>query len=321
MAFKVYPNQVNAPMRVPREMKSGFIPFSELRSSATNGKMFIRVVKLGGGCQPPGGKVPKFLLRARTTTGAAPDEKGKLIPEVPTTASIVNRAALGSPPIARASYGVLPRDTYLITVEMIGSEVSDWAIKIGNEDLEDRRFVWVVADSEDQTMQAWINVGHRLEIRASAEENSTGFGSEDIQITNLGTGDLKLADPPTASGLPGDRFKLGPIPDPIAPNSCAKLKITYEGRASDPEEQGTLRFDSNDSRADGSPEHNAEVALTGKTSVIPPDDGGGGEPFPEPQPCLVADCGCPALQGPLDDAGRCRNLSCRHPASRHKQLF
>jgi hypothetical protein len=311
MAFRVFPDQINAPMRLAAGAMSGFIAFKEMRSSATGGSMFLRLVKLGPGCQPPGGNVPKILLRAQSTSGAPPDERGKLVPEDPITAPIVNRAGLGVPPVARASFKVLPLDIYLVTVQLIGSEVSDWGIKIGNEDPVEGRFTWVVADSEEQTERPWVNLRHNLEFSVSVAPDSTASTTKTVQITNLGTGVLKLVDPPAASGLPGERFKLGPIPDPIAPNDCGQLAITFEGRASSPTGTGKLRLDSNDPRADGSPEHNAEIALTGETSVMQPipDE----PPPPEPRPCTM--CDCPDLEGPLVN-NKCRR--CHHPELRHR---
>jgi hypothetical protein len=310
MSFRVFPDQLNAPMWLRGGTTSGFVAFDEMRSSLDGGSMFLRLVKLSGACRPPGGPAPKILLRARTTTGAPPDENGKLIPQRPTTTPIVNRKGLGVAPVARASYEVRPMDVYLIQVDLIGSEVSDWGIKIANEDSVERGFTWVVADSAEQTEQSWINVGDSLAIKVDVAPGGRASGQESIQIANLGTGDLTLAaQPASASG----RFTLGPLPSPIRPNSCGTLQITFEGIAANPDAAESLVLASNDPRADGSAEHNAEIALSGASRVLVPVEPQ--EPV-ERFPCKVRGCTCDDLLDPVQ--GICQRGGCHHAIGQHK---
>ena len=252
MAFAVYPTPQTAPLNVAAGGTSALTAIGELVGVdpvTTLNTMFIRVVKLGTACSASGPPHPTIRLKANTGDAVS-------IPTFPTTASIFNQPGGTGTEVANATLQVEAGDVYYVRV-FIFQAGSSWQIQIVNDDgASSHGFSWVVADSDAATRQPWIDFPTAL-----SYDVLTGQAVPlSLQVANLGTGPLTIADAPGFS--PGPGFSLTTVPPAIDPNACANLQITFTGPAASGMSNAVYTANSNDTMAQLAAGHNRRVNLT-----------------------------------------------------------
>jgi N-acetylneuraminic acid mutarotase len=129
------------------------------------------------------------------------------------------------------------------------------------EDDEPRRLVWVVADSERESRQPWIQVtsrfGNPAEIKFDTFVGQMGATALPLQITNFGTGPLTVVGVTPALPAP---FTVLDLPVTIGPNARALVRFMFDAPSSpgenapavfrlvtaDPPDQGPFALGHND---------------------------------------------------------------------------
>ena len=259
--------------------------------------MFLRFVKLAAGCSPPGGLDP--TLRLQADSGPPVDLR-----KTPETVSIRGESDPSSAPVATATYLVESRDVYLVRV-VLHHEGSRWQLQIANNDGSEREFTWVVADTDQDARQPWLNLPQSLEFQAAPGQTV----NRTIEVANRGTGPLTLSQ----GGLrPGSAFQLIDVPRDIPPNACGSLVIQFTAPATVGTTEELYRAASNDPRATESSGHNDRIALRAVTSQ--PQGGSGREEdgFGECRRCT-----CPQFVSSTAGS-RCERPSCGHDITVHR---
>jgi hypothetical protein len=252
MTFDVYPALPDiGPIVVPAGGSSAQIPIKELVDVAS-GFMFIRVLK----------------LRVDDTAVVSPDPTIRLMADsgdpvdIPanTVGAIFNRPGGSGTEVADVRLLNTEGDVYGVRVKILHPG-SSWRIQIVNRDPTSAHgFVWVVADSDAEAHQPWIDIAATLNFGAEPGQVVTKV----LRIDNRGTAPLEIRDP-DGDDL-GAGFVLEAVrPNPIHPNSTADAQITFTG----PDIPGTsaTRYTvvSNDATARANTGHNQRVTLTATT--------------------------------------------------------
>jgi hypothetical protein len=256
MAFAVYPTPQTAPLNVAAGGTSSLLGINELVGPVTGQNvMFIRVVKLGTGCAASGPPHPTIRLKANTGDAVA-------VPAFPITAAIFNQPGGTGTEVGDATLEVEANDIYRIRV-FIFQTGSSWQIQIVNNDgASAHGFTWVVADSDADSKQPWIDMPTSL-----AFDVLTGQAVPlSLQVANRGTGPLTISDSPGSSLGPG--FTLTTVPAAINPNACANLQVTFTGPVSPGASSATYTAASNDTTAQLAAGHNRRVALSAATRKL-----------------------------------------------------
>jgi hypothetical protein len=288
MTFHVLPDQQATPLTVDKFQRSAPMTFSETVSATPPSTMTLRILRV----DDPNASAsdvpdPELVLSA----GGAP----AVIPVGPASVSIADH---NDTIVGTASYVTEPVDVFRIGVT-VRHPGSTWTLQIQNPEDRRRLFTAVVADSDDDAQQPWIDA--TPELKFEAEKGSTAQLSNNVLVTNAGTGTLSVV--PT--GLT-DPFLALP-PNEIGPNGRGVVTIQYDPQKSGPRQQ-TLTLVSNDTTASTTVGHNSVVAVSYQD--FPP---------PEPahsRPCLHDD-GCLQYRGP----GNCRNVGCGHPDALHDDVI
>jgi hypothetical protein len=301
----VFPDASNGPLNLGPGQASGPLSFPETAGGGPPPAVFLRVVMLGAGCEPPGLPRPRFTLQAGTGTPVElPDpEFGRVF--------VRDDPGAASAPVARAKLFIEGENVYAIQI-LIDRAGSAWKLRMTNTHDTERRFTWVVADNEPESKQPWLNLPQTLSFNAKA--GATARNS--VDVPNLGTGNLTIS----LGGLAaGSRFRLDQLPEDVAPNDCGKLIVSFDapGAAGTTEEEYTAV--SNDKQATESAHHNNRIRLTAKTTT--PDTGGGNGPGngpPEGGRCRK--CPCPRFFGTSSHpvlGRKCQTFNCGHDIAEH----
>jgi hypothetical protein len=290
VTFLVLPQPPNAPLQVAALQRGPMMTFAET-ASGTPASMTLRILRLGlHDGSPTAGPDPLFWLSA-----GGPAEPVTLSPG---KAFILNQ---NDAVVATAAYSAETFDVYRIdiTVQHPGSS---WSLQIQNSESQSRSFTVVVADTDADARQPWINAAPALRLTGTPGTGQLITGT--VNVVNYGTGPLTIQ--PT--GL-SDPFAVIP-PEDIAPNGLDHLTIQYDPHKNGATQQ-TLTIASNDQRAGAQAAHNQVVAVSYQTNTPPPP------PPPLLRPCTHHD-GCGNYEKPPFGNGPCKTQGCGHPESDHE---
>jgi streptogramin lyase len=252
MAFRVFPAGA-APLKVPAGSQSNPQGFQELAGIVDGDlTMFLRLVKLGGGCAPPGGPDPAIRLSA----GGGPAVQVAMFPDA---ASVHDGQGNF---VADALCEPRGDGVYRVRV-FIARPGSAWQLQLGNQDAQARGFTWVVADNDQETRQPWIDLPPMVSFEAVIGQQVTSS----VRVANLGTGPLTISDPKDFE--PGPGFKLTTVPGPIKANDCGELQVSFTLVDPGAPLSAVYTATSDDTTAQQTPGHNRRVTLTA-TRRLPP---------------------------------------------------
>ena len=269
MAFHVYPDDAANPQNNPLCLmlnETGVIAFSEPAGLNNNDNMFIHIAMSDPTVPITAGAAPTLSLRAGTgdpvqiNVGAADaliyNTPGENPLDLVAGANIVDNGA--------------PNDVFLIDVTVF-SVGSPWEVHILNNDSNPRDFVCVVADSESETEQPWLNVADGLDYDTLGQ-HLTGQDPVDliVEVANKGTGSLTV-DAGDIGVIGALDFEVLSVPGPLNPNSIGNLTIRFNSPATPG--QSTVDYDitSNDTTAkSGIPgiSHNRRVSISATTGQL-----------------------------------------------------
>jgi hypothetical protein len=120
--------------------------------------------------------------------------------------------------------GTLVRTIYQVNMLLFGTEESNWHLRITNTDASPQQFTWVVADSEAEAEQPWLNVTTpTLSFHAQRGQPFTP-ASQALEVTNLGTGMMTVAGLEDGSTI-APHFRLGLLPRPIPPGRITEIPV------------------------------------------------------------------------------------------------
>ena len=253
MAFDVYPASLISPLTVAAGGTSAAVPFTERADPVTTPNMVIRLVMIGDGLAPPGGPDPAVLLTAGTGAEVTlpADSVFYTIYNTPGTSSQVADARLV--PEARNVYKL---EVYLYATG------SAWQLKIRNNAAVARDFIWVVASTDGEARQPWMHVTPAA-VTLTALTNQTL--TQALQITNKGTGNLTVTNPP-ASPV-GGGFSTTTVPAAIEPNATATMGLSFLSAAPGAS-AGVVLDVTGDTTAQVGGGHNRRVTLNATTGKI-----------------------------------------------------
>jgi hypothetical protein len=259
MAFDVFPNQPpGTPLRLRHDEASGFIDFTPLLTTFPEGEVtFVRLVKLGNGCDDPGGGHPRVRVGF---------EGGPSVEPLPPAAGQESGPAatlmLGDEKLAFAQYRVFDRGVRRVRLVLLPPALADerqWQLEIVNRDMEERGFAWVVADRDEEARKPWIDVQPVAPVTATAGD----VVPLATKVLNLGTGELRL-DLPDELDL-GEGFALVSVaPTKVPPNGCADVKLRFTAPSLPGAGDAVYVADSNDP-LQGKPGHRRRLALSATT--------------------------------------------------------
>lgn len=265
---------------------------------ATSTAMTLRIIRLGTfDGSPVAGPDPTFWLSAGgPATPTSP---------LPGKASVLNQ---NDAIVASAGYAVETFDVYRvdITLQHPGSA---WTLQIENNESQQRRFTAVVAGTDDEAKQPWINAPSTLMF--NVPQGSTQLASGDVLVVNYGTGPLTIQ--PT--GL-ADPFTVLP-PEDITPNGSGHLVVQYDPTKAGSTQQ-SLAIDSNDEQAGTAAGHNHVIAISFQHDSPPPPP-----PPATTRPCQFnegfegGDVCTDYLPPAAGSEGPCRRAKCGHTGQFH----
>ncbi|MFF7444158.1 hypothetical protein [Streptomyces sp. NPDC008122] len=204
--FQMYPEE--GPLRLAVGSQPSTPVAFEVGAQLTG--TFLRLIKVGTKCEPPGESAVVIELRAG---------EGDFTP-VPREPDTVTIGDVSLTPVATASWIPEPRGVILIRVNIIKPSKMPWEIRITNKAPVELLFVWVVSDFEEDTRQPRLMME-----RSHAREALPGKPVDDIVVNmvNVGTRELTI-DTPAGADL-GNGFLLDERTSPILPNDCGRLVI------------------------------------------------------------------------------------------------
>ncbi len=253
MAFTVYPIAPAAPLSVPAAgtsplttLAEHFGPDPEVGGAQT---MFIRIVKLGAACAPSGPPHPTIQLKA----GAGPTVT---LPAFPITVTVT---APGGVYVGDATMEIEANDIYRVRVFGFVPGNSLQLQLVNTDAAAAHEFTWVVASSDAETRQPWIDAPTTL----SYDVLTAQAVLLNLLVSNKGTGPLTITD---AVGFsPGAGFAVTAVPAAIQPNACANLGVTFTGGGAPAQSAATYNIGSGDTTAQTVAGHNRRVALSATT--------------------------------------------------------
>jgi hypothetical protein len=221
MAFHVSPDPQTAALTVePGPAKTKFIPISQLTGAAVpagsyNKMMFARVAMFGGAI------APTLLIKAGT---------GTAVPIVALTTAVFRSANpadyVGDVQLVTAGEAA---DVFQIRMGFDQNTNETWQLGIQNNDVVDRDFTLVVAESIAETAQPWIIIAP-ANLQYSSLVNQTI--NQSVQVSNKGTGTLNITS--VTPALPAG-FTIGTsLPLAVAPAQTQSLVLTFTAPATPP---------------------------------------------------------------------------------------
>jgi hypothetical protein len=299
MPFTVFPDVSAGPMSLGPGQISAPLDFPET-AGGNPPAVFLRIVMLGDGCEPPDAPRPIFTVRASEGDATELREDRAVF--------VRDQTDPASDPVARAQLFIESEHVYAIRLS-ITRPGSRWQLRITNQDDGERRFTWVVADNEPESKQPWLNLPQTLNFNGNVSQDVT----QSLDVRNLGTGRLTMS----GGGLTtGSKFQLDQVPADIAPNHCGKLIITFNAPTAVGTTQELYTAISNDENATDSAHHNDRIRLVATTTEE--DTGGQGGQDSGFGACRrFAQCGCRQYTPPPRGT-RCATPNCRHEQSEHR---
>lgn len=146
----------------------------------------------------------------------------------------------------------------LIEIEPLESDLQ-WQLQIINRDTRSRRYTWVVATTDAETRQPWLDIASQ----SVAFDTLTGEtpAAQEVTLANYGTGPLVLDDPDGAELGAGFRV-LTITPRPLGGNRRALARIGFTAPDTPGAPATTHTFGSNDPAAANTAGHNNRLGLT-----------------------------------------------------------
>jgi hypothetical protein len=268
MAFDVYPKPPNnrQTLNIPAGASTITTIVNEQRSSETPPVMYIRVSSIDG-------IVPEPVFSLQTGTGAwVPVPSGAVIPPQ----GIWNVPyAMGTPQINYVgdSY-IYPENNnvYLIKVLLfLSSTQPSWQLKIDNAGGPARKFVFVVAQSDLESQQPWIDMSTTLIDKPPFEVLVNETGQFNVRIFNRGTGALTGLGG-TLAGTDAASFTFAPPVTTINPNDLLDVPLTLAAIDGPQAVTATLTVTSNDqppaATTPPTPGHNNLVVISGQVEQL-----------------------------------------------------
>ncbi|GLZ48194.1 hypothetical protein Acsp06_43790 [Actinomycetospora sp. NBRC 106375] len=297
MEPQVFPDDAS-PLSVAAGGSSPFVGFEE--SVGIDRQMFLRLVVVNDVITTTDDPPPRILLRAGTGLPVAPTT-------FPVSAAITDAAGSVVASATRIDEG---QGIHLVRVELdqLGSS---WHVQIGNDGPFTRRYTWVVAATDDDARQPWIDVPPWVRFPDDDDLDgwvpAGGISDRIVEVANLGSADLVLED---EAGLTiGTYFQLRTAVPVVPANAGATITIRF--RAPDPPvaipDATYYAPRCNDRHKE---QHRTEVVLSAATD--PPETG-------PPAGSVLG--GCSHLAHPWDDpclayidedSGICARPNCRH---------
>jgi hypothetical protein len=208
--------------------------------------------------------------------------------------------------VAKAKVFRVGENVYAIKI-LIRRSGSTWQLRIRNLHDVERKFTWVVADTEPESAQPWMNLPQTLSFDGLVSQDVT----KSLEVRNLGTGPLTMS---LGGLIAGSKFKLDHLPMGVYPNGCGKLIITFPAPTSAGTTQELYTGVSNDQYATDSAHHNNRIRLIARTTGRP--EGDPTDPRPEIGRCMKP--GCPCLDF-YPSIGEDRCMACGHKANDHRR--
>lgn len=280
MAYEIYPTSLDSPTAEDRVVSQTFS-----LALGINDDLYIRIAMSKADCSSSSGSAePTVCLKAGS---------GNLT-EVP--ADIYdNTLQIPNFFVGNATFDNEGGGVFLLSVSNMARPVSDWEISITNNDHVAHFFTWVVADNNAESMQPWLDISSTTAVSATTSARELNFddttgkiiltGQEDthtLQISNKGTGALRITDP--AGTIGGSNFEIISVPGDILPNTCSDMEIRFNAPASPGESIEIYNIASADGLADSDPDkfHNRQVELhatCGKLEIVMVLDASGSMAF------------------------------------------
>jgi hypothetical protein len=255
MPFSVFPDASNGPLSLGPGQISAPIGFPETAGGAPPA-VYLRIIMLGAGCEPPDAPPPTFRLRAGTGNPVDLQEDHPVF--------IWDRPEATGARVAKAQLFIESEHVYAIRI-LIDRPGSTWQLRITNNDDAERKFTWVVADNEPESAQPWLNLPQTLSFNGEVGKRIP----QSLDVHNLGTGNLTIS----LGGLVvGSRFQLDLLPADIVPNHCGTLIITFNAPATAGTTEERYTAKNNDKQATESAQHNDRIRLIATTTAATPPD-------------------------------------------------
>jgi len=252
MAFDVYPQSLTAPLNVlPGVANAQPISLTqERRSGGGSPEMYIRVAIIASAT------APTLKLQAAAL--------GALVSGDPVTVLVGSTTAIFDAPGGTGNYvadcELYPQlnGVYLINVILYLAGPSTWTLTIVSNDAVARGFTFVVADSDADSQQPWIDMETTINFNALITET----GNQTLRIFNYGTGPLTgITGTPAGPGAASFTF-TPPGGASVIPNGLLDIPVTLASVATPQTLTAQLDVASNDTKAQKAAGHNSEVALS-----------------------------------------------------------
>ena len=258
MAFDVYPQPPTAPLNLGSGVTSTPQLFTEHRDSGTPNTMYIRVAIVGSAA------VPNFTVQAGTGD-AVPVPSGTLgIFDLPGGHNGPGKY-IGDSFLTPEANGV-----YFITVLLQDPNPSTWHLTINNTDTGPgtKNFTWVVADSDGDSQQAWVDMATSIP-PSPFETLITDGDTINLRVFNYGTGPLTTLSG-TLSGPNAAQFSFSPPATPIPPSGLLDTSVILLPLSTSASLSATLTVGSNDTKEQilASPGHNSIVTISGTVEQL-----------------------------------------------------
>lgn len=274
MAFHVYPDTYNNAQANPEEIPANtYSPLEDIEKltgpdvidgDLFNNVMFIRVALLD-----PGPVIAPTVKLRVTNNLTSPHSTGLATDIVATSRpGTFIYDGNGTSMASGIFFGHQGNGVYLVKV-VVFEQLTSWEMSIKNNDpSSSREFTWVVADSDDHSQQPWIDIPEQLAYDTLAGQSIP----KPLEVANKGTDSLTITDVPNTPL--GSGFTLSEVPNPIDPNACGNLKITFDA----PNVPGltpapganpvTYTVTSDDTTALTAAGHNKQVSLVATTRQL-----------------------------------------------------
>jgi hypothetical protein len=271
VADTIYPIPTTAPATLAIGADTGFVQLAEHIGTDPGlpgiDVTFIRIA-MSGAAAPPH---PKVELRA-VNKGTLTEGAAVTIDPTLDTAPPGKGLADGTNPTDAASAYFSPPFTdnvYLLKVPIF---ISGTALKLRITNLTgvQRDFVWVVADSDANSMRPWIHVSPATRFYNVLINQTASLTTQSVNVSNRGTGPLTVsATTPALPAAPvSGGFGTSALPLTVAPNSSAAVPIAFGAPAT----PGTVAAATFAFNGDGSstfgPGHNRDLSLSAKTQAL-----------------------------------------------------
>lgn len=253
MAFDVYPGSPNPPIAVPAGGNVVTAFLQERRSAEAPPRMYIRVSSIDGIAPPP-------IISLQAGTGDFVQVPGPFIYDLP--GGMAGAGQYVADCFRTAEAGGI----YLITVILYVTG-STWHLKIENPGGVPRKFVFVVADSDINSKQSWIDVNTTL-TSPPFEVLINYTGNFNVDIHNFGTGPLSIASG-TLAGADAASYTFVPPVATILSNAFLTVPVTMLAVTTPKTISAALNLTSNDPTAPLTiAGHNSKVNIAGQVEEI-----------------------------------------------------